>query len=289
MGLLSRFQTKENQALTEGKVISILNQKGGVGKTTMAFNLAHALREQGKSVLCLDLDPQSNMTYLLQGEKNNEESNIFHLLLNSVRELKAIHSNHIPSDLIFESNGVDYIPSGQELSGFELTIAGIKSPRQLVLKNFIKKNNLKSQYDFILIDGPPTLGLIVVNILMASDGVIVPFQPDQFSRKGLNHFHNVVQEVEDMGISDDLKILGYIPNLVDKRRKTTEQELERIKDDLTNSLGQENINLYGPFPNKVQLVRASNEQKSVFDFKTKDYLEVQEKFNEMASSVINQW
>ncbi len=291
MGLfdqLSKLGNKEE--MPQGKVISILNQKGGVGKTTMTFNLAHALKEQGKKVLCLDMDPQSNLTLLFDPQGQNQKGDsIFNLLLNSIRELKTLHSESIPSDLINTKNGIDYINSSQDLSGFELTIAGIKAPRQLVLKNFIKKNRLAHLYDYILVDGPPTLGLIVVNILMASDGVIVPFQPDQFSRKGLFHFHEVVEEVEDMGIGNDPRILGYIPNLVDARRKQTQIEMEQIKSELTEATGNPDIQLFGPFPNKVQLVRASHEGKSVFDFKSKEFDEIQVKFREMADSVTHQF
>lgn len=264
------------------KVISLLNQKGGVGKTTMTFNLAHALKEKGHKVLCLDFDPQANLSFLFGIETEKEEYNLFHLLMNSLRELKALHSPVMAQDLIKNINGIDIISSGQELSGFELSVAGINSPRQLILKKFLEKSNLLSRYDYIVIDGPPTLGLIVVNILCASTGVLVPFQPDSFSRKGLGHFHEVLEDVDDMGIVEIPKVIGYIPNLVDARRKNTNAEFDRIRENIgIEAQGK----IFQPFANKVQLVRAQAAGKSVFDFKSKDYLELQNNFLDLAKAV----
>ena len=156
-------QDQENQG--HGKVIALMNQKGGVGKTSMAYNVAHALKEQGHKVLCIDMDPQFNLSLLFDQNPNDGSKNIFHLLINSVRELKSLHTGIMLSEVLKRNEqGVDIIAAGQELSGFELTVAGINSPRQLVLKRFIEANDLKKRYDYIVIDGPPTLGLLVVNI-----------------------------------------------------------------------------------------------------------------------------
>jgi chromosome partitioning protein len=119
-----------------------MNQKGGVGKTTMAFNLAHAFAHEGKKVLCLDMDPQANFTSLFDVETS--DYHIYHLLINSVKELKALHTSALPSDVIIKTKQeegvhIDLLPAGQELSGFELTVAGINGPRQLILKKFIEK------------------------------------------------------------------------------------------------------------------------------------------------------
>ena len=272
-----------------GKVVSILNQKGGVGKTTMAFNMAHALYNEGKKVLVIDMDPQTNLSMLFDLNLNTPY-NIFHLLVNSVRELKGLHSPAMAQDVIQnvqvgeEHDGVlDVIPSGQELSGFELTVAGISAPRQLVLKKFIEKNELKHQYDYILLDGPPTLGLVVVNILCATDGVLVPFQPDQFSRMGLEHFHDVIEDVGDMGIVAAPRVLGYIPNLMENRRKQSNEDFDTITGELAGRM------VFDGFPNKAQLAKSSAMKKSVFHFNNKDYLPLQEQFKKMAEYIDNQW
>jgi len=261
------------------EVISILNQKGGVGKTTLAFNVAHALAKKGKKVLCIDMDPQANLT-LLAGYEQVDHS-IFQLLINSVRELKAIHIPLSVDDVILNGK-VDLLPSGQELSGFELTIAGITAPRQLVFKKFIQNIGLDQLYDVIIVDGPPTLGLITVNILCTSTGVLVPFQPDQFSHKGLTHFHEVLDQVADMGIGSAPKIIGYIPNLVDTRRKQSEQDFELILKDFKNT----DAPFFKAIPNKVQLVKSCAKRKSVFDFSSKEYHQLQSSFLEMANKIV---
>lgn len=266
------------------KVISIMNQKGGVGKTTMAFNIAYALKLAGQKVLCVDMDPQANLS-LLFGVKSEElTASLFHLLVNSVKDLKSLHRPLLLGDVIQTQEGVDILPASQELASFDLTFAGINSPRQLVLQKFMEKSGLRNLYDYIVIDGPPTLGLIMVNILCASDGVLVPFQPDQFSRKGLGHFHEVLADVEDMGIVSAPKIIGYIPNLMELRRKQSEVELGEINEHIA---GNSDIpgKVFSGFPNRVQLVKSLHEKKSVFSFESKEYEDIKEKFREIAQTI----
>lgn len=263
----------------DGKVVCFMNQKGGVGKTSMAYNSAHALNKLGHKVLCIDMDPQFNLS-LLFGETQSPENNIFHLMVNSIRELKSLHSGVLLSEVIKKSDtGVDYIPAGQDLSGFELTVAGINAPRQLILKKFIEKNDLLKMYDYIIIDGPPTLGLIVVNILCASQGVVFPFIPDSFSQQGLRNIKEVILDIEDMGIVETPKILGYIPNLYEGRRKNASLDLEKIKEEV----GEEKF--FDPFYNRVHLSRSMSSKKSVFSYEAAEFRELQEKFLSVAKSI----
>lgn len=276
--MFSFFKADQKTPATSGKVIALMNQKGGVGKTTMAFNLAHAFAHQGKKVLCIDMDPQGNFSSLFGVDA--PEKHIHHLLINSVKELKALHSPTLINDVLVKAEeGIHLIPSGQELSGFELTVAGINGPRQLILKKFIEKFELRSQYDVIVIDGPPTLGLLVVNILCAVDGVLYPFIPDRFSEQGLKNIQQVVADIADMEITSVPKNLGYIPNLFDTRRKQASEDFEHIKGGLSEAT------VHAPFSNKVQFGKSLAARKSVFHFKSADYKELQQQFVSMTETV----
>lgn len=277
--MFSFFKNDSAATQTQGKVVALMNQKGGVGKTTMAFNLAHAFKQEGKKVLCIDMDPQTNFTSLFNVQVK-EGMNIHQLLINSVKELKALHTPALLSDVILKSeDGIDLIPAGQELSGFELTVAGINGPRQLILKKFIQTYGLRSQYDVIVIDGPPTLGLLVVNILCAADGVLYPFVPDRFSEQGLRNIQQVVADIAEMEITSTPKNLGYIPNLFDTRRKQANADLTDIK----NTFGEATI--HEAFTNKVQFGKSLAQRKSVFHYKTNEYKDLQRQFMVMTEAV----
>ena len=283
MGIFERFSQKQVDATITGKkVVGFINQKGGVGKTTMAFNCAHALAKRGKKVLCIDLDPQANLSLLFGIEAEKQDRfHIHHLMINSIRELKPLHVPAMLQDVLVKGE-VDLLPAGQELSGFELTVAGVNFPLQLILKKFLEKNGLLERYDFIVIDCPPTLGLLVVNGLCATDGVIVPFRPDEFSRKGLAHLNEVLANIDDMGVVGAPEVLAHVPNLVDARRKQEEDDLTRIAGDV----GAKNV--MAPFFNRAQLVKSQAARKSVYDFQAKEFQGLQQQFNSMAE-LIDTW
>lgn len=279
------FKSKNSASeLSNKKVISFLNQKGGVGKTTMCFNTAHALANKGKRVLCIDFDPQANLSLLF---KACDGPNINSLLINSVRELKALHTPILFDDvLVHTDSGVDIIPSGQDLSGFELTMAGINSPRQLILNRFLDKNGVLDRYDFILIDCPPTLGLLVVNAICASQGVIVPFRPDDFSKRGLEHFYEMLEDIKDMGVVEAPEVILHIPNLMDTRRKQEESDLQAIEELITQRLGDNKS--VSPIFNKAQIVKAQSLKKSVYEFKGQEFSQIHQQFNQIAD-MIESW
>ncbi|MDP7321077.1 MAG: ParA family protein [Bacteriovoracaceae bacterium] len=278
---LAQKNNEQIQQKSQAKVIALMNQKGGVGKTTMAYNVAHALNSTGKKVLCLDMDPQFNFSMLFGQEQS--DSNIHHLLINSIRELKSLHSPILISDVLVKSKtGIDLIPAGQELSGFELSVAGINAPRQLILKKFLEKNNLLERYDYIVIDGPPTLGLLVVNILCACHGVLFPFIPDSFSEQGLKNIRNVLLDIEDMGIVETPKILGYIPNLYEGRRKKAKEDFEHIRNEFNDG------EVFSPFLNRAHFAKSMASKKSVFDYEAQDFKDLQLQFLQVVNSVQNQ-
>jgi chromosome partitioning protein len=277
--MFSFFKPNQENTMNQGKVIALMNQKGGVGKTTMAFNLAHAFAHQNKKVLCLDMDPQGNFSSLFK-EEAREGKSIHQLLINSLKELKALHTPTMINDVLIKAEeNIDLLPSGQDLSGFELTVAGINAPRQLILKKFIEKYQLRTQYDVIIIDGPPTLGLLVVNILCATDGVLYPFVPDRFSEQGLKNIQQVVEDIAEMEITSTPKNLGYIPNLFDTRRKQANHDLEKIR----GSLGE--ATMHEAFTNKVQFGKSLAQRKSVFHYKSMEYKDLQRQFTLMSETV----
>ncbi|HAZ14803.1 MAG: hypothetical protein A2X86_22230 [Bdellovibrionales bacterium GWA2_49_15] len=285
--------TEANQS-SRARVIAFLNQKGGVGKTTCAFNTAHALAKRGHKVLCLDMDPQANLSLLFNVDlslASEEDSaipgpySIYHLLVNSVRELKALHVGVLLGDVLVSRGGIDLLPAGQELSGFELTVASVTTPRQLILKRFLEKQNILEQYDYILADCPPTLGLTVINVLCAAQGILVPFRPDEFSKKGLEHLEVVLQDVAEMGISQIPEVIGHIPNLVDSRRKQEELDLTGIGELLKTTGHQKDGLCFDPLFNRSQLVKAQASKKSVFDYDSKEYAPLQEQFGTIASTI----
>lgn len=283
-----RPESKGEATVGDGKVIAFINQKGGVGKTTMAFNSAHALARQGHRILCIDMDPQANLSLLFGTDLTDIPGSysIYHLLVNSVRELKSLHVPALFQDVLIPGAAVDLLPAGQDLSGFELSVASISSPRQLVLTKFLEKNDVLNRYDYIIIDCPPTLGLLVVNILCASQGVLVPFRPDEFSRKGLGHFYQVMEDIGEMGVSEIPDVLAHIPNLVDLRRKQEGVDLAKITKDLEDAFGESKMTT--PFYNRAQLVKSHAQKKSVFAYQSKEFEEVQGQFNNIAQ-IIQEW
>lgn len=279
-----RNKAKKNDR-GSGKVISFLNQKGGVGKTTMCFNTAHALAHKGHKVLVIDMDPQSNMSYLF--DCLEPETSVFNLLLNNVKELKHLHSSAIFETVVHNNEtGVDLLPAAQELSGFELCVAAINSPRQTILKKYIDQAGLRSRYDFILIDCPPTLGLLVVNSICASDGVIVPFRPDDFSMKGLEHIYRMLGDIEEMELTKLPEIITHIPNLMDTRRKQEESDLDQIQELIRKVTGDDRY--ISPFFNKAQIVKSQAAKKSIYAYNSKEYRPLHEQFNKIAN-IIDSW
>ena len=162
------------------KVIAITNQKGGVGKTTTTVNLGVGLANSGKSVLLIDADPQGSLTVSL-GIKNPDELDVSLATVMGA----VIEDETLPEDagIIHHEEGVDLLPSNIELSGMETGLFNIMS-REYVLRNYI--DTVRKNYDYILIDCMPSLGMMTINALVASDSVIIPSQPSFLSIKGLN-------------------------------------------------------------------------------------------------------
>ena len=200
-----------------GKVISIINQKGGVGKTTTAVNIAAAVSEAGKKVLLIDLDSQSNATSSYDISQKQLKNSVYEVLVGAVE----------PKDAIISSRhcGVDIIGSSIDLAGAEIEMV-IMENREYLLKNAI--NKIRHLYDYIFIDCPPSLGLLTLNALAASASIIIPIQPEYFALEGVSKLISTVRQVKK-GINPALTLEGVLLTMYDGRLNLTLQVADEVK------------------------------------------------------------
>ncbi len=203
-----------------GKVIAIANQKGGVGKTTTAINLGGALAQIGKRVLCLDLDPQANLTVGLGIDINSVERNIANVLIDPDVSLESIIR---PS----KTRNVDVVPATLELSSAEVELFNAIG-REMALRDKLAPA-IAQRYDYILIDCPPTLGLLTLNALVAADGVIIPVQTQYYALKGVAALLRIIKTVQAR-LNPNLKVYGLLPTFYDSRTILARDMLDSLKD-----------------------------------------------------------
>ena len=199
-------------------VIAIANQKGGVGKTTTAINLAGALAEEGYRVLCVDMDPQANLTAGLGVNLNTVERSMADVLADGRSSLSEVI---VPT----ETTGVDVAPAHIDLASTEgelFTALG----REGILREAFEGQ--VSTYDYVLIDCPPNLGLLTVNGLVAATGVIIPVQTQYYAMKGLNNLVKVINAIR-LKLNRDLRILGLLPTFFDSRTNLAKDMLEELR------------------------------------------------------------
>ena len=220
------------------RIIAIANQKGGVGKTTTAINLASCLAEAGKKVLTIDLDPQGNMTSGLGVDKNELENTVYELMLDecSIKESMV--------DTVVD--GMKIIPSNVNLAGAEIELLGINE-KEYILKNAV--DYIRDDYDFIIIDCPPSLNMLTINAMTTADSVLVPIQCEYYALEGLSQLMHTIDLVQDR-LNASLEIEGVVFTMYDARRNLSLQVVENVK----NSLNQ---NIYKTIiPRNVRLAEA---------------------------------
>ena len=200
-----------------GRVIAFTNQKGGVGKTTTCVNMSTYMALMGKKVLLIDIDPQGNATSGLGQDKAGNVKSIYDVISGNVDVVDAVKKTEI--------QGLDIIPANIDLAGVEVELVYMKE-RESVIKKII--NKVKNSYDYITIDCPPSLGLLTVNALTASDGVIIPIQCEFFALEGLSQLMNTIRLVKKTGLNQALTVEGVVLTMRDSRSNLGRQVAEEI-------------------------------------------------------------
>lgn len=203
-----------------GRVIAISNQKGGVGKTTTAINLSACLAEKGKKVLLIDIDPQGNATSGLGVDKSKVDHTSYELMLDQTTIWEAI----TPS----VCEGLRVVPSERGLAGAELELIGIEE-REFILKRQVDK--VKKNYDFVLIDCPPSLNILTVNAMTTADTVLVPIQCEYYALEGLSELLHTIELVKER-LNETLEMEGVVFTMYDARTNLSLDVVENVKANL---------------------------------------------------------
>ena len=200
-----------------GRIIAIANQKGGVGKTTTSINLSASLAAKGKKVLVIDTDPQGNTTSGFGIEKNELENTIYELILGECSIRDCIISNIIKN--------VSVVPSNVNLAAAEIELIGVDK-KEYILKNEV--DYVKDDYDFIIIDCPPSLNMLTINSMTTADSVLVPIQCEYYALEGLSQLIHTIELVQDR-LNPELEIEGVVFTMYDARTNLSLQVVENVK------------------------------------------------------------
>jgi len=248
-----------------GKIVAIFNQKGGVGKTTTSINLSAGIGKLGKKVLLIDLDPQGNSTSGLGLEKNEVEYMTYDLLTQDIDINLCIHDT--------SAENVSIIPSNNQLAGVEIEFA-IQGGWENSLKQ--KVHNIKDKFDYIFLDCPPSLGILSVIGLIASDSVLIPVQCEYYALEGVSQLFETIEMVRK-SFNPDLEIEGVVLSMFDGRTNLSIQVVDEVKTFFKSKVYTNII------PRNVRLAEAPSYGLSIMDYDSKSkgaeaYLELAEEF-----------
>ena len=207
-----------------GRIIAIANQKGGVGKTTTAINLSACLAESGKKVLTIDTDPQGNTTSGLGVDKDELKNTVYELMLDECTIKESLVKT--------EFENLDLIPSNVNLAGAEIELLGINE-KEYILKNAV--DYIKDDYDFVIIDCPPSLNMLTVNALTTANTVLVPIQCEYYALEGLSQLLHTISLIKER-LNENLQIEGVVFTMYDARTNLSLQVVENVKNNLDTTI-----------------------------------------------------
>jgi len=234
-----------------GNVIAVVNQKGGVGKTTTTVNLAAYLAKHKKKVLVIDLDPQGNATSGFGIDKSALETSVYDLLVNEVPISETIQTTNLEN--------LDICPTNINLAGAEVELVSAMS-RETILKRAV--DSIAGLYDFVLIDCPPSLGLLTVNALAAATGVIVPIQGEYYALEGLTQLVDTINRVKKH-LNPEIGIYGVVITMYDGRTQLTRQVSEEVRKYFGDKVFESVI------PRNVRLAEAPSFGQTIFEYDPK--------------------
>ena len=229
-------------------ILTLANQKGGVGKTTTAVNLAAFLGKKKKKVLVIDLDPQGNATSGLGIDKSELETTIYDVLVNEDPIADAIWES--------SADNVSICPTNINLAGAEIELVNVMS-REQVLKSALMP--IKDDYDYIIIDCPPSLSILTINALTTSDGIIIPIQGEYYALEGLTQLVDTINIVKKK-LNKNLSILGVVLTMFDRRTQLTRQ----VEEEVSNYFGDKVFNTQ--IPRNVRLAEAPSHGVAILDY-----------------------
>lgn len=207
-----------------GRIIAVANQKGGVGKTTTAINLSSCLAAKGQKVLAVDMDPQGNMTSGLSVDKDGVEYTVYDMLIGEAEIGQVLQKD------VFEN--LDVLPTNIDLSGAEIELIDADN-KEYILRDEIHK--IRDNYDFIIIDCPPSLSMLTINAMTTADTVLVPIQCEYYALEGLSQLIRTIELVKER-LNENLEMEGVVFTMYDARTNLSLQVVENVKDNLNQNI-----------------------------------------------------